>query len=219
MKKIININDCKFSYDGKKNIVNINQLDINEGEHIFLKGKSGSGKTTFLNLLCGVLSPDSGSIKVLDTELTKLSQTKKDKFRADNYGVVFQHFNLLPYLSVYENITLPLNFSKQKQQKALDIDELLFALGLDSQKKEQKAMNLSVGEQQRVALARAIVGSPKIIVADEPTSALDSNTKDSFMKLLFQQLEKNGSTLVFVSHDDELSKHFEKVYDFCEISR
>lgn len=219
MKKIVNINDCKFSYDGKKNIVNINQLDINEGEHIFLKGKSGSGKTTFLNLLCGVLSPDSGSIKVLDTELTKLSQTKKDKFRADNYGVVFQHFNLLPYLSVYENITLPLNFSKQKQKKATDVDELLLALGLQKELKNQKAMNLSVGEQQRVALARAIIGSPEIIVADEPTSALDANTKDSFMKLLFKQVEQNNSTLIFVSHDDELSKYFSKVYDFCEISR
>lgn len=222
MKKIINIKNCKFSYNSSQ-IIDIKALSVNEGEHIFLKGKSGSGKTTFLNLLCGVLSPQSGLVEVLDVDISKLKPSKKDSFRADNYGVVFQHFNLLPYLSVYENITLPLRFSTKKRLCVADeektVDALLTSLGLTKDKKYKQAMELSIGEQQRVALARAIIGSPKIIVADEPTSALDEDTKESFMKLLFEQLKKNNSTLIFVSHDDKLAHYFDVVYDFCEINR
>jgi len=224
MNNIININSCKFKYDGsEKNIVDIESLIIKSGEHIFLRGKSGSGKSTFLNLLTGVLEAQSGTIEILFQEMTSMSRSEKDRFRGDNFGTIFQQLNLIPYLSVEENIILACQFSKHKLESIVDmgaeIESLLNALELPLSLKSKKAMSLSVGEQQRVAVVRALIGKPKIIIADEPTSALDSDTKGKFMQLLFNQVEAQGSTLVFVSHDSELSSYFERVYDFSEINR
>jgi len=224
MNKIININSCNFKYpNSDKNIIDIDSLTINSSEHIFLRGRSGSGKSTFLNLLTGVIEPQSGNIEVLGVDITTLNATQKDRFRGDNYGTIFQQFNLLPYLSVEENISLVSRFSKQKSQNiknlTKEIDSLLDALEIPNDMKSKKAMELSVGEQQRVAVARALLGKPKIIIADEPTSALDSDTKDKFMQLLFKQVNAQDSTLIFVSHDMELSSYFDSVYDFSEINR
>lgn len=188
----------------------------------FLHGKSGSGKSTFLNLLCGILEPTTGEIEILGTKLGSLSNSVKDRFRADNYGTIFQQFNLLPYLNVEENISLACKFSEVKTSHVKnmkeEIESLLDALEL-SVDLSTPAMNLSVGEQQRVAVARALIGKPKIIIADEPTSALDSDTKESFMKLLFKQVESQNSTLIFVSHDKSLSSNFNTVYDFSDINK
>jgi len=218
---MINISTCQFKYD-KDIVVDINSLQIKEGEHLFLHGKSGSGKSTFLNLLCGILEPTYGEIEVLGTILGSLNAPAKDRFRADNYGTIFQQFNLLPYLSVEENISLACEFSAVKTSHAKNIKEeigsLLDALEL-SVDVTTPAMNLSVGQQQRVAVARALIGKPKIIIADEPTSALDNDTKQSFMKLLFRQVEAQNSTLIFVSHDKSLSSRFNTVYDFSDINR
>jgi putative ABC transport system ATP-binding protein len=224
MNKIININSCSFKYPNTTHkIINIKSLTVNSGEHIFIKGKSGSGKSTFLNLLSGVLEAQDGDIEILGVNLKTLSSSQKDKFRADNYGIIFQELNLLPYLSVRENISLACGFSKVKakniQNITKEIDLLLNALEFPVAKKDVKAMDLSVGEQQRVAVARALIGKPKIIIADEPTSALDSDTKDKFMRLLFTQVEAQGATLIFVSHDKELTKYFDCVYDFAQINR
>jgi putative ABC transport system ATP-binding protein len=224
MKNIININSCNFKYpNSNKNIVEIDSLSIKNAQHIFLRGKSGSGKSTFLDLLTGVIEPQSGSIEVLGVDITTLSTSQKDIFRGDNYGIVFQQFNLLAYLSVKENILLGSKFSKQKSQNInnleKEIDLLLEALELPVEMKSKKAMQLSVGEQQRVAVARGLLGRPKIIIADEPTSALDSETKDKFMQLLFKQVNAQNSTLIFVSHDAELSSYFENIYDFNEINK
>lgn len=218
---MINIPTCQFMYD-KKPIVDITSLEIKDGEHLFLYGKSGSGKSTFLNLLCGILTPNAGKIEVLGKDLKTLSATQKDKFRADNFGAIFQEFNLLPYLSVEKNIALSCEFSKTKAANVKNIKEeikgLLDALELNVDL-STPAMNLSVGQQQRVAVARALIGKPKIIIADEPTSALDSDSKDSFMKLLFQQIEAQNSTLIFVSHDKSLSTNFKDVHDFAKINK
>ncbi len=224
MNNIININSCNFKYpNATHNIINIESLTINRGEHIFLKGKSGSGKSTFLNLLSGVLEAQHGDIEILGVNVKSLSNSQKDKFRADNYGIIFQDLNLLPYLSVRENISLACGFSKVKanniQNITKEINVLLDALEFPHAKKDVKAMQLSVGEQQRVAVARALLGKPKIIIADEPTSALDSDAKDKFMRLLFAQVKAQGSTLIFVSHDNELANYFEHVYDFSEINK
>jgi len=224
MKNIININSCIFKYPhAVKNTVNIENLTIKDGEHIFLKGKSGSGKSTLLNLLTGVIEPQSGSIKILDTDITTLSASQKDRFRGDNFGIIFQQLNLLPYLSVEENISLACGFSQKKSSNIKDIkkeiDFYLDSLKIPHAMKTKKAISLSVGEQQRVAVARALIGKPKIIIADEPTSALDDEVKDEFMKLLFKQVDSQGSTLVFVSHDKSLSKYFESVYNFDDINR
>ena len=224
MKNIIDINSCVFKYDGNvKNTININRLLIKEGEHIFLRGRSGSGKSTFLNLLSGVLEPQTGTVEILGEDITTLNVSQKDRFRGDNFGMVFQQFNLLPYLSIEENISLACRFSKQKSLEVKDINKeikhLLDVLEIPYGMKSKKAMHLSVGEQQRVAVARALIGKPKIIIADEPTSALDDERKNKFMQLLFRQLDTQNSTLVFVSHDRELSSYFESVCDFDKINR
>ena len=223
MNNIININSCKFKYaNSNKNIIDIKSLTIKSGEHIFLRGKSGSGKSTFLNLLSGVLTPDSGTIEILSKDISLMSSSQKDRFRGDNFGTIFQQLNLIPYLSVEENISLACEFSKQKSHNivnlTVEIETLLSALELPLEFKSKKAMTLSVGEQQRVAVARALIGKPKIIIADEPTSALDSDSKEKFMQLLFKQVELQGSTLIFVSHDIGLASYFNSVYDFSEIN-
>ena len=223
MNNIININSCNFKYSNNDdNTIDISELSIKSGEHIFLRGKSGSGKSTFLNLLTGVIEPQNGKIEVLGVDITTLSAKQKDIFRGDNYGIVFQQFNLLPYLSVEENLFLVSRFSKQKSKNiknlTKEIDALLEAFEIPNEMKGKKVMELSVGQQQRVALARALLGKPKIIIADEPTSALDDGTKEKFMELLFKQLKLQNSTLIFVSHDSKLSSYFEKVYDFSDIN-
>lgn len=221
---IIDISSCVFKYpQNNKNTLNMTPLHVRKGEHLFLHGKSGSGKTTFLNILCGIIEPDISDIKILQTDFSKLSPSLKDRFRADNYGTIFQQFNLLPYLNVKENIALSCGFSKQKSYHVSDleseIERLLKALDLSPALLNTPAMNLSVGEQQRVAVARALIGAPKIIIADEPTSALDSDTKERFMKLLFAQVEAQDATLIFVSHDRSLSSYFGTHYDFTDINR
>ena len=221
---IIEIASCIFKYaQSEKIILDINPLHVRSGGHLFLHGKSGSGKTTFLNILCGITEPQKSEIKILGTNFSKLTPSQKDKFRADNYGTIFQQFNLLPYLSVKENIALSCGFSKQKAYHISDmeseIERLMQALDLSSSLVNKQAMHLSVGEQQRVAVARALIGKPRLIIADEPTSALDSDAKESFMKLLFTQIETQGSTLLFVSHDKELASYFKMDYDFTRFNR
>ena len=221
---IIEISSCSFKYpQNENNTLDLAPLHVRSGEHIFLHGKSGSGKTTFLNILCGIIEPANSDIKILHTDFSRLSASQKDRFRADNYGTIFQQFNLLPYLSVKENISLACGFSRQKSLHVSDMDQeikrLLDALDLSPALLHTPAMNLSVGEQQRVAVARALIGSPKIIIADEPTSALDSDTKERFMELLFAQVKAQNSTLIFVSHDRSLSSYFETHYDFADINK
>lgn len=223
-ENIIKIASCVFRYpQNDKVILDINPLHVRDGGHLFLHGKSGSGKTTFLNILCGIVEPQKSDIKILGTDFSSLTPSQKDRFRADNYGTIFQQFNLLPYLSVKENIALSCGFSKQKALHVSDLEEeiqrLMQALNLSSRLLNKQAMHLSVGEQQRVAVARALIGSPRIIIADEPTSALDSDAKESFMELLFTQIEAQGSTLLFVSHDKGLASYFESEYDFSTFNR
>jgi len=218
---MININSLKFSYN-KQNIININSFSIKSDQHIFLYGNSGSGKSTFLNLLCGILETNNGKIEILNQDLNKLTTQQKDQFRANNFGVIFQQFNLIPYLSIEENIALSIYASKQKYKKVKNIKQtiktLLLRLKLDIPL-DTLAYNLSIGQQQRVAIARALIGNPKIILADEPTSALDSNSKKYFMQLLLDVVQEQNSTLIFVSHDKSLIKYFDQTYNFSDINK
>lgn len=218
---IIKIRDLHFSYPGKRQpaMLNIPAWQVARGERVFLKGPSGSGKSTLLNLLAGILVANKGSIEILGQDLGALSARKRDRFRAAHIGIVFQQFNLIPYLSVLDNIRLAAHFGKN-DLTGLDLTakRLFESLGLDNTLITKKASNLSVGQQQRVAIARALVNAPEILIVDEPTSALDSDTRDAFMKILLEICQIQGNTLIFVSHDTALTPHFHHVVNLAEIN-
>ncbi len=207
--------------------LNIPRFTANHGEKLFVEGPSGCGKSTFLGLLAGVNKAASGTVSILGNQLDTMSGAERDSFRADHIGLIFQMFNLLPYLSVIENVTLPCMFSKHRRKRALDNAEnitteairILTRLGLgDSSILKRAVTNLSVGQQQRVAAARALMGQPELIICDEPTSSLDPVNRESFLNLLFEECEKSGSCLIFASHDTILAPRFDRALMFDEIN-
>ena len=208
-------------------LLDIPEFRMKQHEHVFLQGPSGCGKSTLLALVGGILILESGSLKVLGREISDLSRSGRDVFRVDHIGFIFQLFNLLPYLSIEENVMLPLSFSSIRAKRAgrTKIDQfkeakrLLKALALEKQLEEKSPVTeLSVGQQQRVAAARALIGNPELIIADEPTSALDADLRHSFLELLFGECKKAGSTLLFVSHDSSLSELFSRKISMDEIN-
>jgi putative ABC transport system ATP-binding protein len=218
----VKISRLNFSYPGKipAAVLDIADWRISRGERVFIKGPSGSGKSTLLNLLAGILTATQGSIEILGQDLGALSARKRDAFRANHIGIVFQQFNLIQYLSVLDNIRLAAHFGKKNSSDIGPKAQQLFtALGLDPALMTKKAGDLSTGQQQRVAIARALINSPEILIADEPTSALDSDTRDAFMKLLTGISRTQGNTLIFVSHDTALAQHFQHVVNLAEINR
>ena len=223
-KPIINLQNVRFRWpEQETDLLYLPELIVEKGKHLFIQGPSGSGKTTLLNLLTGINLPYSGSVTVLGTALEGLSSTQRDQFRADHLGVIFQQFNLLPYLSLLENVQLPCGFSQRKKGNARNVEKtalrLLAHLGISTSLLDQPVSKLSVGQQQRTAVARALIGSPEIVIADEPTSALDSDSRDRFLELLFQETEAQQSTLIFVSHDQHIAKQFNQVIDLTEINQ
>ena len=219
---IVKIESLRFQWSKNNNFkIFVPKLEVGRGKKVLFLGESGSGKTTLLSLICGFLEPLSGSISINDKIISNLTSTNKDAYRSDNIGIIFQQFNLLPYANVIDNIILPLYFSKQRSKKvenkinaAMDLCD---QLRLPESILNQKASNLSVGQQQRVAVARALIGSPSIIVADEPTSSLDTEAQELFLDLMFDQISKNSSTLLMVSHDKSLTNYFDQVIDINEI--
>ena len=214
-REVVALERVRFRWPGQESdIIAIDELHLGAGEHLFVRGSSGSGKTTLLNLLCGLHTPSSGEIRLLDTNLATLSSGRRDQFRANHIGVVFQQFNLLPYLTTLENVTLACSFSSRKRRRAPDVTasarQLLEALNLTPELHRAPVSKLSVGQQQRVAVARALIGGPEILIADEPTSALDADNRDRFMDLLFREAEAQGCTLIFVSHDPQLAERFDR---------
>ncbi len=189
----------------------IPEWQVEHGARLFLQGASGSGKSTLLNLLSGILSADSGDIEIAGTNLQTLSHAQRDRFRARHIGVVFQQFNLIPYLSVMDNVLLAAHFAQARTGSTEDRARQIFSsLNLPEALLNQPAMNLSIGQQQRVAIVRALINQPDIILVDEPTSALDADNRDAFMRLLLEVVNKQGATLIFVSHDLGLSGYFEQ---------
>lgn len=181
---------------------------VSQGARIFLHGPSGSGKTTLLNLLSGVLVPESGTVSILGQPFSALSARKRDKFRAQHIGVVFQQFNLIPHLSVIKNIELAAYFAGNKQSVRTSAEQLLALLKLPMTLLDTAASSLSVGQQQRVAIARALINKPEVLLVDEPTSALDADARDAFMQVLIALCESMNTTLIFVSHDQALREYF-----------
>lgn len=216
----IAIRDLRFAWqpDGPT-VVDLPRLDIAPGERVFIEGPSGSGKSTLLALLAGVTVATTGEVRVLEQRLDRLGRVARDRFRADHIGYIFQSFNLIPYLSVVENVTLPGRFSRQRRERAMtrsgsvaaEARRLLDHLDMARADVLQRPVTeLSVGQQQRVAAARALMGSPQLVIADEPTSALDSDLREAFVGLLFAECAASGATLVFVSHDRTLEPLFDR---------
>ena len=189
-------------------------VTVDAGKSLFLHGPSGSGKSTLLNLIGGVLLPARGSVSLLGQPLGELSASQRDAFRADHLGFIFQQFNLIPYLSVLDNVLLPCRFSARRAKRVSEPEaearRLLAALDLTEALLGRPAAELSVGQQQRVAAARALIGQPEILIADEPTSALDAERQAAFVELLLSEAKRGGSAVVFVSHDLRLAQHFDQ---------
>jgi putative ABC transport system ATP-binding protein len=196
-------------------------LQLQRGEYVFLRGPSGCGKSTLLALAAGVLLPSAGEVRLLGHDWQQLRPAARDRHRADHLGVVFQQFNLLPYLSVLDNVRLPLRFSARRARAAAPdaAQQLLQRSGLRSDLWSQPAGCLSVGQQQRVAAARALIGGPEVVLADEPTSALDEPLRAAFMALLMACCAEAGAALLFVSHDDRLADRFHRVLDLPSLNQ
>ncbi|MDE2784088.1 MAG: ABC transporter ATP-binding protein [Gemmatimonadota bacterium] len=224
MSLAIEVRGLRFRYGSGPWVLDIPELTLERGTRAFLFGPSGSGKTTLLGVLAGVLKAQEGEVKLLGRDLTSLSGAQRDAFRAEHIGYVFQMFNLIPYLSVLDNIALParMNAARRdrldgagvKETAALLADHLHIG---DLLKK--RVTELSVGQQQRVAACRALIGAPEIIVADEPTSSLDFDRREAFLELLFAECERAGATLVFVSHDRTLESMFSRTISLLDINR
>ena len=201
----------------------IGQLDIAAGRTVFLHGPSGCGKSTLLGLMAGVLLAHSGTVALMGQDWAALPAGARDARRADHVGVVFQQFNLLPYLTVLDNVLLPCRFSPRRAQRCAGSPRaaaqlLLQRMGLPEPLWARRADAISVGQQQRVAAARALIGGPELVLADEPTSALDGPLREDFMALLMQACAAAGSTLVFVSHDERLASRFDQQVSLPDIS-
>lgn len=217
----------RYRWQGSEQMtLDIPEVKIALGEKVFLRGPSGSGKSTLLGLIGGVLSKQEGEMKVLGQSYSGLSAARLDRFRSDHIGFVFQSFNLLPYLSIRENIETPLLFSGLRKQKVLssrsiedEVSHLCESLNLPLKLLNQEVSRLSVGQQQRVAVARALLGSPEILIADEPTSALDAGSRDRFIELLLEESSKRQMTVLFVSHDASLASHFDRDLRILEINK
>ncbi|MCK6594692.1 MAG: ABC transporter ATP-binding protein [Bacteriovoracaceae bacterium] len=216
----LKIESLEFKYPKGPTILSIPHLSLEEGQGLFLYGPSGHGKSTLLNLIAGVLAVTSGEISIGETKLHQLSAGKKDKWRGDNLGYVFQQFNLIPYLSIFENIMLPCQFSKERKLKTSDkeIHELIERMNLSSFI-HRPVKDLSIGQQQRVALCRALVGKPKLLLADEPTSALDEKNTTELMNLLKEERAKNQLTTIFVSHDLRLKPYFDIHHSLVDLNQ
>ena len=236
---VIEISNLQFGYRAGQSIIELDSLKILRGTTNFIHGPSGCGKTTLLGLLAGILAANRGEIRVLGHMLGNMNRHQRDRLRGQQIGYIFQLFNLIPYLSVRDNILLPLWLHQPYQQSvptgAVEGGAVPHAGGSKFDAEAQLARlaclleiesligmvpgELSVGQQQRVAAARALITNPPLLIADEPTSALDERHKHQFMELLFASVQNSRTTLLFVSHDLRLKDRFEAHIDLPRINR
>ena len=222
--KTLQLENVAYSWPGRASFdLQVADLTLASSETVLLLGESGSGKSTLLSLICGTIIAGSGRVSVAGTDIAALSAGQRDRFRAEQIGLIFQQFNLLPFASVQDNILLPLRFAPERRKRLSDPNaeaaRLCHDLGLPDGVMSSKAGNLSVGQQQRVAAARALIGMPPLIIADEPTSSLDAATQATFLELLFAQSYAHGTTLLMVSHDARLSSQFDRVINMADIAQ
>jgi putative ABC transport system ATP-binding protein len=220
----IHIEGLRYRYGKGPDVLDIPELAFARGTRTFLFGPSGSGKTTLLGVMAGVLAVRTGRVDVLGHDLVAMRGSQRDAFRAAHVGYVFQMFNLIPYLSVLENIQLPCRMNAERRARlgpaGLDgtARELAEHLEIDHML-DQDVTELSVGQQQRVAACRALMGSPELVIADEPTSSLDHDRREAFLRLLFKECDRVGATLVFVSHDRSLADLFPERLSLPDVNR
>lgn len=217
---LLSVNHLKKSFvspSGENiDIVDVDNFTLASSEFCGMRGESGSGKTTFLHLLAGILSPDDGSIEIDGKNLQILSSSAKDRLRAGTVGYVFQSFNLLQGFSCIENLNLAMSFcSNDDEQYA---KELLNKVGL-SNRLTYKPSQLSIGQQQRIALARALVNKPKLVIADEPTGNLDSKNAKNAIDLICELCRDTQTALLVVSHDERVISNFDRQIDWSELNQ
>lgn len=210
---MLEIRDLKKSYAEPSGnpmvIIDIPRLDIGAGEQVVLRGESGGGKTTLLHLISGIVTADSGSIKLDGMELNKFSESARDRIRADKMGYVFQTFNLLPGFTALENVRLGMTFARKKMNLER-AKELMNRVGL-ADRMNYMPNQLSVGQQQRVAVARALANKPRLLLADEPTANVDPANQNRIIELIQDVCRVDVVAILLVTHSDEISKRFERV--------
>lgn len=223
---VLHLEGLRHRWPGSdRDLLRLERLQLRAGERLMVRGDSGCGKSTLLSIAAGVLLPTAGRAAVAGQDWATLSPGDRDRRRADLIGCIFQQFNLLPYLSVLDNVLLACRFSATRARRCgeggpvAQARELLAGLGLEEALWHRDAARLSVGQQQRVAAARALIGRPALVIADEPTSALDHGHRDTFMRLLTQACARADSALLFVSHDPGLRGHFDAVLDLPAAAR
>ena len=215
---ILQIRDLHFQYPASDFKIEISDIKITQGSKIAISGKSGSGKTTLIHLISGILKPQSGEILFFDKSITDMNDKEIRKHRISNIGFIFQEFELLDYLNVMDNLVLP-----YKINKSLSLDEeikdkakeIANRIGIGN-KLDQHPKQLSGGERQRLAIARALITSPPLIIADEPTGNLDNKTSNIVMDEITDQVSYTNSTLIMISHNNELISSFDEIIDIQE---
>ena len=213
---IANLQKSFVTPDGeRKMIVQIPEFSLAAGQQLALRGESGSGKTTFLHLIAGILAADRGSIVIGDRDLATLSESGRDRLRAENIGYIFQTFNLLQGYSCLENVLLGMAFGPGADRTRARA--MLERVGL-AHRLQHRPRQLSTGQQQRVAVARALAARPKLVLADEPTGNLDRRNAREALALIRETCRENGAALLLVSHDPEVLAAFEDVRDFAELN-
>ena len=215
---ILQIRDLHFQYPASDFKIEISNIKITQGSKIAISGKSGSGKTTLIHLISGILKPQSGEILFFDKSITDMNDKEIRKHRISNIGFIFQEFELLDYLNVMDNLIIP-----YKINKSLSLDEeiknkakeIANRIGIGN-KLDQHPKQLSGGERQRLAIARALITSPPLIIADEPTGNLDDKTSNIVMDEITDQVSYTNSTLIMISHNNELISSFDEIIDIQE---
>jgi putative ABC transport system ATP-binding protein len=218
---MIELSNVQFHYPKSDFNLQIDKLHFEKGSKTAIIGSSGFGKTTMLNLLAGILLPDSGDIRVEDKLVNSLSEKERRNFRIQKIGFVFQDFRLIPYLNILDNILLPFRINNMLTLESDTIDaaqSLAEDLGIARKLKKHPA-KLSHGERQRVAICRALINRPQVILADEPTGNLDPDNKRKIMAILFDYVDKYRSTLVTVTHDHDMLKGFGNTVDFANFQK